>query len=112
MRPAPPLRPNLLNSNSNSGGGSSGGRSDGGVASLNSLSTYCSGRKNQPTFEEDALVLRVFEAYCAAYQNTARNTIHSGKFITIISYSPIFPHTKLHGHKKHNNSGYNFTCWY
>lgn len=79
MRPAPPLRPNLLNSNATSGGGSSGNRSDGGVASLNTLSSYCSGRKNQPTFEEDALVLRVFEAYCAAYQNTARNTIHSGK---------------------------------
>ncbi|KAI8114953.1 Rho guanine nucleotide exchange factor 7 [Lucilia cuprina] len=78
MRPAPPLRPNLLNCNTTSGGGSSGSRSDGGgVASLNSLSNYCSGRKNQPTFEEDALVLRVFEAYCAAYQNTTRNTIHS-----------------------------------
>ncbi|XP_065355372.1 uncharacterized protein LOC135949853 isoform X1 [Calliphora vicina] len=78
MRPAPPLRPNLLNSNTTGGGGSSGSRSDGGgVASLNSLSSYCSGRKNQPTFEEDALVLRVFEAYCAAYQNNTRNTIHS-----------------------------------
>lgn len=69
LRPAPPLRPSLLNqSTSGSGGGSS-----------NALSSYCSGRKNQPNFEEDALVLRVIEAYCAAYQNNARNTIHSGE---------------------------------
>ena len=90
MRPAPPLRPNLLNSSTASGGGSSGGRSDGGgsgVASLNTLSSYCSGRKNQPTFEEDALVLRVFEAYCAAYQNSTRNTIHSGEsLLTLFFY--------------------------
>lgn len=79
MRPAPPLRPIILSSNTTSGsssGGSGGGGASGGVGSL---SSYCNGRKNQPTFEEDALVLRVFEAYCAAYQNTTRNTIHSGK---------------------------------
>ncbi|XP_075153626.1 rho-type guanine nucleotide exchange factor isoform X3 [Haematobia irritans] len=77
MRPAPPLRPVILCSNTTSGSNSSGGGSGTGVASLNTLSSYCNGRKNQPTFEEDALVLRVFEAYCAAYQNTTRNTIHS-----------------------------------
>ncbi|KAL1402497.1 hypothetical protein pipiens_019734, partial [Culex pipiens pipiens] len=33
--------------------------------------------KAQPTYEEDALVLRVIEAYCAAYQSNARNTMHS-----------------------------------
>lgn len=98
MRPAPPLRPNLLNSNTTSGGGSSGSRSDGGgVASLNTLSSYCSGRKNQPTFEEDALVLRVFEAYCAAYQNTTRNTIHSGKSQTYFDLFIKFLHI-YHNH--------------
>ncbi|XP_039480324.1 rho guanine nucleotide exchange factor 7 isoform X3 [Drosophila santomea] len=74
LRPTPPLRPSLLNATSGSGSGSSGG----GSSSSNALASYCSGRKNQPTYEEDALVLRVFEAYCAAYQNNARNTIHSG----------------------------------
>ncbi|XP_017120920.1 rho guanine nucleotide exchange factor 7 isoform X3 [Drosophila elegans] len=73
LRPTPPLRPSLLNATSGSGSGSGGGSS-----SSNALASYCSGRKNQPTYEEDALVLRVFEAYCAAYQNNARNTIHSG----------------------------------
>ncbi|XP_033249723.1 rho guanine nucleotide exchange factor 7 isoform X3 [Drosophila miranda] len=73
LRPTPPLRPSLLNTSSGGGGGSGGGSS----SSSNALASYCSGRKNQPTFEEDALVLRVFEAYCAAYQNSARNTIHS-----------------------------------
>lgn len=83
MRPAPPLRPNILCSTTTGGSSSgSGAGSGGGVASLNALSNYCNGRKNQPTFEEDALVLRVFEAYCAAYQNTTRNTIHSGKLAT------------------------------
>ncbi|EDW90513.1 rho guanine nucleotide exchange factor 7 isoform X3 [Drosophila yakuba] len=74
LRPTPPLRPSLLNATSGSGSGSSGG----GSSSSNALASYCNGRKNQPTYEEDALVLRVFEAYCAAYQNNARNTIHSG----------------------------------
>ncbi|KAJ6646099.1 Rho guanine nucleotide exchange factor 7, partial [Pseudolycoriella hygida] len=61
LRPAPPLRPSASNSNTTSSG---------------ALSSYS--RKPQPTHEEDALVLRVFEAYCAAYQNTSRNTMHSG----------------------------------
>nr|pir rho-type guanine exchange factor - fruit fly (Drosophila melanogaster) [Drosophila melanogaster] len=77
LRPTPPLRPSLLNATSGSGSGS-GGSGGGGSSSSNALASYCSGRKNQPTYEEDALVLRVFEAYCAAYQNNARNTIHSG----------------------------------
>lgn len=65
LRPSPPLRLNLCETASGSGGNPA----------------YCNGggRKSQPTFEEDALVLRVFEAYCAAYQSTVRNTIHSGK---------------------------------
>ncbi|XP_073827209.1 rho-type guanine nucleotide exchange factor isoform X3 [Musca autumnalis] len=78
MRPAPPLRPSILNTSTTSGNSSGGGGSGGGAGSIGAnLSNYCNGRKNQPTFEEDALVLRVFEAYCAAYQNTTRNTIHS-----------------------------------
>ncbi|XP_012159118.1 rho guanine nucleotide exchange factor 7 isoform X3 [Ceratitis capitata] len=72
LRPAPPLRPNLL---STSAHGSSGVTS--GSGSANALASYCSGRRMQPTFEEDVLVLRVFEGYCAAYQNSTRNTIHS-----------------------------------
>ncbi|XP_017854259.1 rho guanine nucleotide exchange factor 7 isoform X3 [Drosophila busckii] len=78
LRPTPPLRPSLLNASSGSNSTSAGGGSGGGSSSNNALASYCSGRKTQPTFEEDALVLRVFEGYCAAYQNSARNTIHSG----------------------------------
>ncbi|ALC38761.1 rtGEF [Drosophila busckii] len=77
LRPTPPLRPSLLNASSGSNSTSAGGGSGGGSSSNNALASYCSGRKTQPTFEEDALVLRVFEGYCAAYQNSARNTIHS-----------------------------------
>ncbi|XP_055371092.1 uncharacterized protein LOC129605372 isoform X2 [Condylostylus longicornis] len=69
LQPAPPLRPNLLNPpppTSSSGG-----------SSVNTLTNYCNSRKVQPTYEEDALVLRVIEAYCAAYQSNSRNTIHS-----------------------------------
>ncbi|XP_050321484.1 rho guanine nucleotide exchange factor 7 isoform X3 [Bactrocera neohumeralis] len=73
LRPAPPLRPNLLNATTQSGSGVTSGS-----GSANALASYCSGRRTQPTFEEDVLVLRVFEGYCAAYQNTTRNTIHSG----------------------------------
>ncbi|XP_050321483.1 rho guanine nucleotide exchange factor 7 isoform X2 [Bactrocera neohumeralis] len=72
LRPAPPLRPNLLNATTQSGSGVTSGS-----GSANALASYCSGRRTQPTFEEDVLVLRVFEGYCAAYQNTTRNTIHS-----------------------------------
>ncbi|XP_032591642.1 rho guanine nucleotide exchange factor 7 isoform X4 [Drosophila grimshawi] len=78
LRPTPPLRPSLLNATSGSGSGSGSASGSGSGSSNNALASYCSGRKNQPTFEEDALVLRVFEGYCAAYQNSARNTIHAG----------------------------------
>ncbi|XP_053959279.1 LOW QUALITY PROTEIN: uncharacterized protein LOC128863897 [Anastrepha ludens] len=78
LRPAPPLRPNLLNAMTHSGSGGSGsGGGASGSSSANALASYCSGKRMQPTFEEDVLVLRVFEGYCAAYQNTTRNTIHS-----------------------------------
>lgn len=63
LRPAPPLRPTLINTNSSSG--SSG-------------AILANTKKIQPTYEEDALVLRVIEAYCTAYQNPTRNALHSG----------------------------------
>lgn len=64
LRPAPPLRPTLISS-SNSSSGSSG-------------AILANTKKTQPTYEEDALVLRVIEAYCVAYQNPTRNVLHSG----------------------------------
>ncbi|XP_058826343.1 rho guanine nucleotide exchange factor 7 isoform X3 [Topomyia yanbarensis] len=82
LRPAAPLRPALLNAG---GGGIGGGGSIGtgsgitGSGSVHhSLSLSQTGTKAPPTYEEDALVLRVIEAYCAAYQSNARNTMHSG----------------------------------
>ncbi|XP_050076787.1 uncharacterized protein LOC126563961 isoform X1 [Anopheles maculipalpis] len=61
-------------SNSNSGGSSSGlNASD----SVHHCLSFSSSSKVSPTYEEDALVLRVIEAYCAAYQSTSRNTMHS-----------------------------------
>ncbi|EDS34565.1 pak-interacting exchange factor, beta-pix/cool-1 [Culex quinquefasciatus] len=99
LRPAPPLRPALLNGTNSSGSGT-GSTGGGGGASIvgggggsigsgsgltGSGSVYHSlslgtgqSTKAQPTYEEDALVLRVIEAYCAAYQSNARNTMHSG----------------------------------
>lgn len=66
LRSAPPLKPTIIiNSNSSSGSG-------------NAILT--SSRKSQPTYEEDALVLRVIEAYCVAYQSPQRNTLHSGLY--------------------------------
>jgi Rho guanine nucleotide exchange factor 7 len=47
----------------------------------NSLTYALGSKKVQPTFEEDALVLRVIESYCAAFQNTSRHTMHSGEFL-------------------------------
>lgn len=67
LRPPPPLRPTLV-SNSNNSTSSTGG---GAILS--------NARKTQPTYEEDALVLRVIEAYCVAYQNPSRNAVHSGE---------------------------------
>lgn len=65
LRPAPPLRPAIINTNSTS----------------NAVLT--SSKKSQPTYEEDALVLRVIEAYCVAYQNPTRNALHSGSSLSI-----------------------------
>ncbi|XP_001650251.2 rho guanine nucleotide exchange factor 7 isoform X6 [Aedes aegypti] len=75
LRPAPSLRPALLN-----GGniGTGGGGLTGSGSVHHSLSLSQQSTKTPPTYEEDALVLRVIEAYCAAYQSTARNTMHSG----------------------------------
>uniref|UniRef100_A0A182MMV9 DH domain-containing protein n=1 Tax=Anopheles culicifacies TaxID=139723 RepID=A0A182MMV9_9DIPT len=60
-----------------------GGNSGGGSSTLNTSDSvhhslsFSSSSKMSPTYEEDALVLRVIEAYCAAYQSTSRNTMHS-----------------------------------
>lgn len=65
LRPSNPLRPCFTyasNSQSNT-----------------QLKYELSTKKSQPTYEEDALVLRVIEAYSIAFQNTSRNTIHSGE---------------------------------
>lgn len=82
LRPAPPLRPALLNGGgiggSGSGGIGSGGSLTGSGSVHHSLSLSQHSTKAPPTYEEDALVLRVIEAYCAAYQSNARNTMHSG----------------------------------
>lgn len=67
LRSAPPMRPSLLNTNSSS----------------NNLSNS---KRPTPTYEEDALVLRVIEAYCAAYQNNSRNTIHSGNICYMLLF--------------------------
>lgn len=67
LRPAPPLRPMLTNSSSNGGG-----------------TTLSNPKKTQPTYEEDALVLRVIEAYCVAYQNPSRNAVHSGMLMSFL----------------------------
>ncbi|XP_058449439.1 uncharacterized protein LOC131429378 [Malaya genurostris] len=84
LRPAAPLRPALLNTGGGIGGGGGGGGGIGigsgitGSGSVHhSLSLSQTGTKAPPTYEEDALVLRVIEAYCAAYQSNARNTMHS-----------------------------------
>lgn len=65
LRPSIPLRPCFTfasNSQSNT-----------------QLKFELSTKKAQPTYEEDALVLRVIEAYSIAFQNTSRNTVHSGE---------------------------------
>lgn len=76
LRPAPPLRPTLINSNSTSSGSS-------GAILANT-------KKIQPTYEEDALVLRVIEAYCVAYQNPTRNALHSGLYTHILNNFFVF----------------------
>lgn len=64
LRPAHPLRPCFSTSNNNTN---------------TQLNYALATKKVQPTYEEDALVLRVIEAYCAAFQNSSRNTMHSGE---------------------------------
>uniref|UniRef100_A0AAG5CX26 Guanine nucleotide exchange factor n=1 Tax=Anopheles atroparvus TaxID=41427 RepID=A0AAG5CX26_ANOAO len=62
-------------------GGGSGGSGNGTLNTSDSVQhslSFSSSSKVSPTYEEDALVLRVIEAYCAAYQSTSRNTMHSG----------------------------------
>lgn len=59
----------------NAGGPGSANTSANGMITASGTPT----RKVPPTYEEDALVLRVIESYCAAYQNTNRNTTHSGE---------------------------------
>lgn len=77
LRPAPPLRPMLTNTTSNGSGGT----------------TLQNPRKSQPTYEEDALVLRVIEAYCVAYQNPSRHAVHSGMFSKLcVVLSPEYQH--------------------
>lgn len=82
LRPAPPLRPALLNGGGAGGGGGGGIGTGSGLTGSgsvhHSLSLSQQSSKAPPTYEEDALVLRVIEAYCAAYQSNARNTMHSG----------------------------------
>ncbi|XP_065093246.1 rho guanine nucleotide exchange factor 7 isoform X4 [Ochlerotatus camptorhynchus] len=79
LRPAPSLRPALLNGGGGSGNiGTGGGGLTGSGSVHHSLSLSQQSTKAPPTYEEDALVLRVIEAYCAAYQSNARNTMHSG----------------------------------
>ncbi|XP_058125964.1 rho guanine nucleotide exchange factor 7 [Anopheles ziemanni] len=59
------------------GGGSGNGTLNTNDSVQHGLS-FSASSKVSPTYEEDALVLRVIEAYCAAYQSTSRNTMHSG----------------------------------
>lgn len=79
LKPAPPVRQSFINNTQFSSGSNSGGN---GLANTSANGFNTSGtptRKIPPTYEEDALVLRVIESYCAAYQNTNRNTTHSGE---------------------------------
>ena len=62
MRPSIPLRPCISSSHTSS-----------------QVKYELSTKRPQLSYEEDALILRVIEAYSIAFQNTARNTIHSGE---------------------------------
>lgn len=83
LKPAPPVRHSFVSNSHQSAGGTNA--TSGGTGSANtsanglSVSSGTPTRKIPPTYEEDALVLRVIESYCAAYQNTNRNTTHSGE---------------------------------
>uniref|UniRef100_A0A182NE90 DH domain-containing protein n=1 Tax=Anopheles dirus TaxID=7168 RepID=A0A182NE90_9DIPT len=94
------------------GGGSSGGGSQVSNTSENvhhSLS-ISSSSKLSPTYEEDALVLRVIEAYCAAYQSTSRNTMHSA----LLPWTPCLPirggKLQTSKHFSSSNPQLPFTC--
>ncbi|XP_050076788.1 uncharacterized protein LOC126563961 isoform X2 [Anopheles maculipalpis] len=94
-------------SNSNSGGSSSGlNASD----SVHHCLSFSSSSKVSPTYEEDALVLRVIEAYCAAYQSTSRNTMHSA----LLPWTPCLPirggKLKTSKHFSSSNPQLPFTC--
>ncbi|KAL1396138.1 hypothetical protein pipiens_010726 [Culex pipiens pipiens] len=133
LRPAPPLRPALLNGTNSSGsgtgstgggggasivgGGGGGGSIGSGSGLTGSGSVYHSlslgtgqSTKAQPTYEEDALVLRVIEAYCAAYQSNARNTMHSA----LQPWAPVLPirggKLKTSRHFSSSNPQLPFTC--
>lgn len=90
LKPAPPVRQSFV-SNSAQPTSGSGGATSSGTGSANTSANGISSngtptRKIPPTYEEDALVLRVIESYCAAYQNTNRNTTHSGES-SVMSHS-------------------------
>ncbi|XP_053663253.1 uncharacterized protein LOC128712384 [Anopheles marshallii] len=110
LRPAPSLRPAFLSSVAvSSAGGAAGGTGGGRSATASSLS-FSSSSKVSPTYEEDALVLRVIEAYCAAYQSTSRNTMHSA----LLPWTPCLPirggKLKTSKHFSSSNPQLPFTC--
>uniref|UniRef100_A0A182W9U9 DH domain-containing protein n=1 Tax=Anopheles minimus TaxID=112268 RepID=A0A182W9U9_9DIPT len=93
-----------------------GGNSGSGSSMLNTSDSvhhslsFSSSSKVSPTYEEDALVLRVIEAYCAAYQNTSRNTMHSA----LLPWTPCLPirggKLKTSKHFSSSNPQLPFTC--
>ncbi|XP_065093245.1 rho guanine nucleotide exchange factor 7 isoform X3 [Ochlerotatus camptorhynchus] len=111
LRPAPSLRPALLNGGGGSGNiGTGGGGLTGSGSVHHSLSLSQQSTKAPPTYEEDALVLRVIEAYCAAYQSNARNTMHSA----LQPWTPCLPirggKLKTSRHFSSSNPQIPFTC--
>lgn len=51
------------------------------ISNLESIQCLHTNKRKPTTFEEDALILKVVEAYCAAPK--PRNTINSGKLILL-----------------------------
>ncbi|XP_049536510.1 uncharacterized protein LOC125951605 isoform X1 [Anopheles darlingi] len=96
------------------GGGSnstgSGGSFNHTDSAHHSMSFSPSSSKVSPTYEEDALVLRVIEAYCAAYQSTSRNTMHAA----LLPWTPCLPirggKLKTSKHFSSSNPQLPFTC--
>jgi hypothetical protein len=78
LRPSNTLRPCIASSQSSS-----------------QLKYELSTKRPQPTYEEDALVLRVIEAYSIAFQNTSRNTIHSGELMIYNYFKCFFKGEKI-----------------